>query len=109
MSHRYYVLVGLEVPGQFNTGASPAEEKASAARLVEALLSDAIAERDIHAAVRGAIGLSSDNVEHIVLALRDDTQKQAASWKDQQAVLDRKLAEISAYVDRIVEQRKETL
>ena len=107
MSHRYYVVVGLDVPGHFTTGASPEEEERSAARLVQSLLSDALADRDIHAAVTGTITLSPATIDLIVLALHEDAAKREAHWQAQKEVLDKKLAELRAAVDRRVAERKD--
>lgn len=106
MSRRYYVLVGLEAPGHFGDP-DPAEQKKVAARLVESLLRDVCADWGKHAVVTGTIGFSPDDVDRMVLALRDDTQKLAAVWREQREIIDRKLAELSAAVDCVVALREE--
>jgi hypothetical protein len=108
MSHRYYVVVGLDVPGHFAAGATPEKEEWSAAHLVQSLLSDAIAERELHATVTGAIDLSPHVVDLIILAVREGTEKREASWQLQKEILDKKLAELRIAVDRLVAQRKDT-
>jgi len=106
MSHRYYVVVGLDIPGHFTSGAAPEKEEQAAARLVQSLLSDALADRDIHASVTGVITLSPETIDLIVLAMREDAAKREASWQVQKEVLDKKLAELREVVDRFVAQRK---
>ena len=105
MTSRYYVLVGLDVPGRFGA-ASPAEAKEYAARLAETLLRSGLAEQDVEATVTGSLGLTEDDVDRVVLALSDDATKLAAGWSQQKDALDRKLAELSVLVDRVVSERE---
>ncbi len=107
MSHRYYVVVGIDVPGHFTSGAAPEKEEQAAARLVQSLLSDALTDRDVHAAVTGVITLSPETIDLIVLALREDAAKREAGWKVQKEVLDKKLAELREAIDRSITQRKD--
>jgi hypothetical protein len=110
VSHRYYVVVGLDVPdvpGHFMGGAAPEEEQA-AAHLVQSLLSDVLADHNIHIAVTGAITLPPKTIDLIALALREDAAKREIGGQLQKEILDKKLAELRIAVDRLVAQRKDT-
>lgn len=88
-------------------GTNPFELEA-AARFVQALLRDALAARDIGAAVTDAIALSPQAVDLIVLAVRDDATKREAAGLLQKERLDKKLAELRVAVDGLLAEPKST-
>lgn len=105
MKRRYYVLVGIEVTGQCASSPRPVQEKESTAQLVETILRDALVDQDIR--VTGSMGLTEDDVDRVVLAMREDAARLAANWQGQKTTLDRKLAELTILVDRVAPKQKE--
>lgn len=108
MKTRYYVVIGVDVPGLCALDATPEQEKTAVARFVRVTLRNAFHSRDVNATVGEAIGLTADDVDRVVLALRDDTQKLTTNWQEQKDRLDQKLVELSALVDRVIAEPGET-
>lgn len=96
----FYVLVSIDVPGNFTTGEEE-QERRIAAKLVTSLLRDALFVRDIDVAVTGAIALTPDDVERVTLALHHEVER----GDDQIRSLDAKMRELRAAVDRVVRRK----
>lgn len=103
MSQRHYIVIGIEVPGHFRTGATPQQEQQSAARLVSGLLRDAVATRDIHVNVSDALALSPDDVDRIIWAMHREVERGAGELRE----LDAKMTELRRAVEDLVAQRKD--
>jgi protein-tyrosine-phosphatase len=87
--NRYYMIVGLDVPGHFVKGASSEQEQQSAAILVDLVLREAFAERGIDISVRRPMPLSPDDFDRVITVLQNNVD------------------DLRAEIDRIVKHRKE--